>query len=85
MKPRLLLKGVPGIPQGSRLFFETFSGLLTLGYKPTNADKCLFVNPDLNEKNAVLLWVDDFIHMHENEKTFRLYDWRAIKIHSAYS
>ena len=69
--PRILLKGVPGIPQGSRLFYETFSAhLLTIGYKPTLADKCLFVNADIKEKNAVLLWVDDFVHMHETEEVF---------------
>lgn len=70
-KPRLLLKGVPGIPQGSRLFNQTFTAhLATMGYFPSNADKCLFINKTLKEKNCVLLWVDDFVHMHEKESTF---------------
>jgi histone deacetylase 1/2 len=71
MKPRLLIKGVPGIPQGSRLFFETFSAhLISMGYKPSNADKCLFIHPGLGEKNAIIIWVDDFVFMHERERTF---------------
>lgn len=70
-RPRLLLKGVPGIPQGSRLFYETIAArLIAMGYKPAKSDKCLFINSALKERNAVLLWVDDFIYMHENEDTF---------------
>jgi histone deacetylase 1/2 len=68
---RLLLKGVPGIPQGSRLFYETFAArLLAMGYKPSPADKCLFINDSLSERNAILIWVDDFIAMHEKDETF---------------
>jgi hypothetical protein len=68
---QLLLKGVPGIPQGSRLFYETFAARLSsLGYKPSLADKCLFINHSSKERNAVLIWVDDFIVMHEKEDTF---------------
>ena len=70
-KPRILLKGVPGIPQGSRLFYETFAAhLLTMGYTPSDADKCLFINKHIKEKHAVLIWVDDFIFMYENEPTY---------------
>jgi hypothetical protein len=72
LPPCLLLKGVPGIPQGSRLFYETFAAhLLRLGYVPTLADKCLFINSNLKERNAVLVWVDDFIYLCENEETYR--------------
>jgi hypothetical protein len=43
---RRLLKGVPGIPQGSRLFYDAFSShLQTMGWRPSAADKCLFLNP----------------------------------------
>jgi hypothetical protein len=67
---RILLKGVPGIPQGSRLFHQTFSDhLISMGYKPSDADKCLFINPTLSEKNAVVIWVDDFVYMCEEEIT----------------
>ena len=67
--PCLLLKGVPGIPQGSRLFYETFSAhLLSLGYTPLQADKCVFINPGLKQRNVVLVWVDDFIFMCEDEE-----------------
>lgn len=69
--PRLLLKGVPGIPQGSRLFNETFTAyLLSIGYEPSQADKCLFFKKSSAERVAVLLWVDDFIFLCEKEQTF---------------
>jgi len=65
---RFLLKGVPGIPQGSRLFYQTFSDyLISVGYLPIPGDKCVFINRALKERNAVLLWVDDFIYLCESE------------------
>jgi hypothetical protein len=71
LAPCLLLKGVPGIPQGSRLFYQTFAAhLLTMGYIPSNADSCLFINPKLKERNAVILWVDDFVYMCEKASTY---------------
>ena len=60
--PRRLLKGVPGIPQGSRLFYDTFAAqLLIMGFTPAVADKCLFLKNVRSVFCAVLLWVDDFI------------------------
>jgi transposase InsO family protein len=70
-KARLLLKGVPGIPQGSRLFYETFSTfLISIGFKVSHADKCLFFLNVGTECIAILLWVDDFILLCEYESTF---------------
>jgi transposase InsO family protein len=70
--PRRLLKGVPGIPQGSKLFYDTFAAHLhSMGWSTSTADKCLFLNPNLNnELAAVVLWVDDFIFLHETEATW---------------
>ena len=69
--PCLLVKGVPGIPQGSRLFYQTFSSHLNaLGFVTTSCDQCLFVNTSLKEINAVLLWVDDFIFLCEKQETW---------------
>jgi hypothetical protein len=69
--PRRLLKGVPGIPQGSKLFYETFAAeMLQMGYQPAKSDKCLFLNPKITERVAVLVWVDDFIFMCEKEATW---------------
>jgi Reverse transcriptase (RNA-dependent DNA polymerase) len=69
--PRLLLKGVPGIPQGSRLFHQTFATYLaSIGFKPSDADRCLFFKLNSTERFAVLLWVDDFIIMHESDPAF---------------
>lgn len=71
LPPRKLLKGVPGIPQGSRLFYDTFAEqLASMGWKPATADKCLFLNASLSERTAVILWVDDFIFMHEQDATW---------------
>ena len=72
LPPRRLLKGVPGIPQGSRLFNEAFAAhLQTMGWRASAADKCLFLNPDLPELTAVIIWVDDFIFMCEHETTWQ--------------
>jgi hypothetical protein len=66
LPPRRLRKGVPGIPQGSRLFNEAFSAhLQTMGWRPSAADKCLFLNTSLTELTAVFIWVDDFFFMCE--------------------
>jgi histone deacetylase 1/2 len=71
LPPRKLLKGVPGIPQGSRLFYDAFAvHLQTMGFVPSAADKCLFIKPGANEFCAVIIWVDDFIFMCENEATW---------------
>src|SRR4029078_6600260 len=70
LPPRRLLKGVPGIPQGSRLFYDTIAACLKdMGWLPSQADKCLFLNSALQEHTAVV-WVDDFPFMHEHESTW---------------
>ena len=70
-KPYLLKKGIPGIPQGSRLFHETFSAfLITMGFKPSDADKCLFIKYVGLELVIILLWVDDFIIAFQLESTY---------------
>lgn len=69
--PRKLLKGVPGIPQGSRLFNDAFTEhLKTMGWQPSAADKCVYLNSSLSEHAAVVIWVDDFIFMHEKDETW---------------
>ena len=70
LAPRRLLKGVPGIPQGSRLFFNAMSEELKLmGYVSSKADQCLFISPAKTERTALILWVDDFVFMYEKEDT----------------
>jgi hypothetical protein len=72
LSPRRLLKGVPGIPQGSRLFYDTFAEYVkSLGWFPSAADKCLFLNQELKERCALVLWVDDFIFLHETDEIWR--------------
>jgi hypothetical protein len=67
---RRLLKGVPGIPQGSRLFYNTMAEeLKRMHYLPSAADQCLFITTLTDERVAVLLWVDDFVLMYEREST----------------
>ena len=73
--PRRLLKGVPGIPQGSRLFYTTMAQELKLmGYSPSTADICLFIPSSASAEHvAVLLWVDDFVLMYEQEQTAEVF------------
>jgi hypothetical protein len=53
-----LAKGLPGIPQGSRLQYrELAPQLQRLGLQPADADNCLFVHPTLNI--ATSIHVDD--------------------------
>ena len=67
--PRLLSKGIPGIPQGSRLFYETFRDhLAKLGH--CASDCCLYFNANLKERHALAIWVDDFLFAYEKEETF---------------
>ena len=54
--------------------------LLSMGYTPSHTDKCLFLNDKLGEKNAVLIWVDDFIYMHEEETTFDAF-MKQLRVH----
>ena len=59
---RRLLKGVPGIPQGGKLFFDKFSGvLLQCGFRQSAADKCLFLKHKNGKPQLCTIWVDDFI------------------------
>jgi len=72
LPPRRLLKGVPGIPQGSRLFYDTFAQYVrTFGWAPSSADKCLFLNASCAELCALVLWVDDFIFMHKTDGVWK--------------
>ena len=72
LAPRRLLKGVPGIPQGSRLFYDTFAEYVkSFGWFPAAADKCLFLNSEIAEPCALVLWVDDFIFMHKSEQVWK--------------
>lgn len=55
---RQLLKGVPGIPQGSRLFHKKSHGIYTsLGLQQCKSEFCLYYC--LQRKLYLLVWVDD--------------------------
>ena len=59
---RKLLKGVPGIPQGGKLFFDKFSGVLRqCGFQQSVADKCLFLKLKDGKPQLCAIWVDDFL------------------------
>lgn len=62
LPPRRLLKGVCGIPQGSRLFYDAFSAhLQTMGWRPAVADKCLFLN-------SAMAYLGGRLHLHVSTK-----------------
>ena len=47
--------------------------LASIGFEVSKADQCLFVpsgNWAKGERLAILLWVDDFIFLHEQESTY---------------
>ena len=41
-----------------------------MGYLPSTADKCLFLKSDSSERTAFIVWVDDFVFLHEKEETW---------------
>ena len=41
-----------------------------MGFQPSKADCCLFLKPG-NEFTAVVVWVDDFVFVHEKEATWQ--------------
>ena len=56
----LLLKGLPGAPQSSRLFYNLMHTVLTnAGYERLQPDHCLYI---IKGKALLLLWVDDFVN-----------------------
>jgi hypothetical protein len=62
-----LLKGVPGIPQGSRLFNNKLHGvLISLGFARAPDDYCLYVHPTAGILFMVL-WTDDGYIFHQNQ------------------
>src|SRR5689334_22051839 len=64
----------PRHSQGSKLFYDTFAAhLASMGWLPSVADKCVFLNSRVPEHAAVVLWVDDFIFIHENEETWKAF------------
>jgi len=59
---RKLLKGVPGIPQGGKLFYDKFSAyLIQCGFNQSAADKCLFFRGRDDQFQLCVVWVDDFL------------------------
>lgn len=59
-----LLKGIPGIKQGSRLFWKKLErDLKSLGFAPTLTDPCIFFLFEEEEKLFIGLWVDDLVHV----------------------
>ena len=64
---RLLLKGVPGIKQGSRLFYLKIKNfLLEKGYSQLPADPCVYFRVSEAGLTLFAIWVDDVIAMVPN-------------------
>ena len=59
---RRLLKGVPGIKQGSRLFYQKANNaLISMNYIRHPADPCIYYRYETNHFSILALWVDDII------------------------
>ena len=71
---RKLLKGVPGIPQGGKLFYDKFSGvLLECGFTQSAADKCLFLKEFGGVLALCIIWVDDFLFACHGAKVWNIF------------
>ena len=66
---RLLLKGIPGIKQGSRLFYKDMQGFwISYGFLQLPADPCIFYRINSEGLTLVGVWVDDLIAGVMNDK-----------------
>ena len=64
---RQLLKGVPGIKQGSRLFYLKLKAfLIEKGYKQLPADPCVYYRLSNDGLTLLGVWVDDVLAMVPN-------------------
>ncbi|GMF37930.1 unnamed protein product [Phytophthora fragariaefolia] len=58
----LLEKGLYGLKQTSRVWNETIDRhLKSMGFKPTNADPCVYARDDNDQRCIVCLYVDDML------------------------
>ena len=68
---RLLLKGIPGIKQGSRLFYKDMQGFwISYGFLQLPADPCIFYRINSEGLTLVGVWVDDLIAGVMNDKVW---------------
>ena len=66
---RRLLKGVPGIKQGSRLFYLKLKRfLLANGFSQLPADPCVYYRVTENGLSLLAIWVDDVLAMVPTEQ-----------------
>ena len=71
---RLLLKGIPGIKQGSRLFYQDMRKFwLDYGFTQLPADPCVFYRVNADGLTLVGVWVDDLIAAVPNDAV-----WNAV-------
>lgn len=64
-----LLKSIPGVKQGSRLFWLKFvRDLKTLGYSTSPTDSCILFRSEGQETHIIGLWVDDLIHVFNSQR-----------------
>jgi histone deacetylase 1/2 len=69
---RLLLKGIPGIKQGSRLFYKDQQAFwLSYGFLQLPADPCVFYRIDSTGLTLVGVWVDDLIAAVPNDDVWQ--------------
>ena len=70
---RRLLKGVPGIKQGSRLFYLKLKRfLLESGFTQLPADSCVYYRVDESCLLLLVVWADDILAMVPTESDWEL-------------
>jgi hypothetical protein len=69
-----LLKGIPGIKQGSRLFYlKLKSFLLAQGYTQLKADPCVYYRVSPSGLVLLAVWVDDVLAVVPNDEEWALF------------
>ena len=60
---------VYGLAEASRAFFMTFGkGMKKIGFKPTEADPCVYVRDTANGKHIICVHVDDLLSIAPTKK-----------------
>jgi len=64
-----LIRSIPGIRQGSRLFWlKLVRDLKSIGYTPTPTDPCILQKTDGPDTHVIGVWVDDLVHAYTSPK-----------------
>lgn len=68
-----LNKSMYGLPQSGRNWYNKFKKtLLNIGFKQLISENCIFIRKIDNEFTAVIIYVDDFTVIYNNDKAYNV-------------